>query len=800
MDKFNRWLDRHVNVRVRRHLHIYAEWVTSHPWRVIAVSVLTVACLAAGLSQLTFRSDNRIFFAKSNPDLLELDKFERIYGRDDNIIFVVSARDGDLFTPQRLAAINALTDAAWRLPEVKRVDSVTNFQRARALDNDINIDHLARSGDPITAAQATRLREEAKLEPLLIGRLLSKDAKLGLVAVNFRFQPGQASSQSEAAMRAAQKISDAFAQRHPDLDVGLSGSVALDHAFVEASTFDSSVLLPAMLAVLLVIIVLALRSGAGSLATFFVIVLGTLSALGAAALLGIPLSSPSVIAPNIILTLATCDCLHICAGMMRLRRAGLGRREAVRDVLIECWWPVSLTTLTTSIGFLSLGFSPVPPFAHLGFIVALGAVTTWALSMSFLPALLCVLPWQAAATELPAERISLAVARVVMRYPRRVLTLVALFAAVLGALAFTNTLDDRYVRYFDDSYRFRQATDRLNHELGGFYILEFSLDAREADGISTPQYLSEVERFENWLREQPGVTHVHGLPDVIKTINRAMNGGAQTAYALPGSRDTAAQYLALYEMSLPFGTDLKNQISSDKRLSRLSVSLSDVSTAAMADLQARAEAWAQANTPLIAASAKGTGTSLLFAHIGNRNIQEMLKGVFTGALVVWAIFLIAFRSVSLSVIGTIANFAPSLATLGVWALINGEVGMAVATVASITFGVVVDDTIHMLTTYSRLRREHGCNAYEAVEQAFAIAGPGMIAMTLALASGFACLAFSGFQINAWMGMMAALTILIAVLFDMLFIPSVLLAFRPRSSPKPKTNSVSVAGAEEFQSV
>lgn len=788
MERINHWIHATIGRRAHRGLTAYVDWITKNPWPVLVVSVLIALGLAYGLSTLTFRSDNRVFFGEDNPELRELENFERTFGREDNVIFVVSAKAGDLFTPARLRAINELTDAAWRLPDVKRVDSVTNFQRVRASENDIDIDQLARSGDSLTPAQASQLRREAAEEPLLVGRLLSRDARLGLVAVNFRFHPDTASSQSEAAMAAARQLSDGFAGKYPELEIGLSGSVALDHAFVEASTFDSSVLLPAMLVVLLIVIVVTLRSAAGSFATFLVILLGTLSALGLSALLGIPLSSPSVVAPNIILTLATCDCLHICAGMMRLRRSGMERREAVRDSLIDCCGPISLTTLTTSVGFLSLGFSPVPPFAHLGFIVAIGAVTTWALSMSFLPALLCVLPWKGARAPLPAERMSLRVAQVVMRYPRRILAIVAVFTVVLSAFAFTNTLDDRYVRYFDESYRFRQATDRLNQELGGFYVLEFSLDAGEPDGVAKPEYLAEVEAFQDWLRVQPGVTHVHGLPDVIKTLNRAMNGGGAAAYVLPGSRDVAAQYLALYEMSLPFGADLKNQISSDKRWSRLSVNLSDVSTAAMADLQARARAWAKVNTPLLAPSATGTGTSLLFAHIGNRNIHEMLKGIFSGVLVVWVIFLLAFRSVSLSIIGTIANFAPSLATLGVWALVNGEVGMAVATVASITFGVVVDDTIHMLMTYARLRRNEQNTAYEAVRQAFEIVGPGMIAMTLALASGFACLAFSGFQINAWMGLMAALTILIAVLFDLLFIPAILLAFAGRADGKARTTN------------
>jgi predicted RND superfamily exporter protein len=762
--------------RLQTMLALYAGLVTRHPWMVLLVSLLLAAALSVGLSALTFRSDNRIFFANDNPELLALEKFEATYGRDDTILFVVNARDGDLFTTKRLDAINELTDAAWSMDDVKRVDSVTNFQRARAVGDDIDIDQLHRSGDPLSEADARALKAEAAKEPLLMGRLLSADGRLGLVAVNFRFDPASASSQTAQAIAASKQLVEKLRVAHPDLEVGLSGSVALDNAFVEASTFDTSVLLPLMLVVLLAILLFVLRSASGAFATLCVILLGTTSALGTTALLGIPLSSPSVIAPDIILTIACCDCIHLISGMMRLRADGLSRREAIGEVLVECWWPVTLTTITTSVGFLSLAFSPVPPFAHLGIIVALGSVLTWLLTVTFLPALLCILPWKASRSTLPAENLSSRVAALVMRRPRQVLAAVLAISTILSAFAFTNELDDRYVRYFGQGYNFRQATDRLNQGIGGFYTIEYSLDSGEQDGIARTDYLDQVNQFANWLRLQPGVTHVHGLPDVLKTLNRAMNGGGVEQYRLASDREVTAQHLALYEMSLPFGTDLKNQITADKQMSRLSVSLNDVSTSAMADLDAKAQAWAQQNTPLIAASAKGTGTSLMFAHIGNRNITEMLKGVASGMLVVWVIFLIAFRSFALSIIGTIANFVPAVVTLGVWALINGEVGMAVATVASVTFGVVVDDTIHMLSTYSRLRREEGFTAEQAVRGAFEIVGPGMIAMTLALSAGFACLAFSGFEINSWMGMMASATILVAVLFDLLFIPSVLLIF------------------------
>ncbi|WP_177408614.1 RND family transporter [Pseudomonas sp. M30-35] len=732
------------------------------------------------MSQLTFRGDNRVFFAGNNPDLIALDKFEQVYGRDDTLLFVISAQQGDLFNPATLDAISRLTDQAWNLPNVKRVDSLTNFQRVQAVGDDINIDQLLRTGDPLSAADAHKLKQASKHEPLLIGRLVSQDGRLALVAVNFRFAPNTASQQTAKSMHAAQKLAENFKQSNPELNLGLSGSIALDNAFVEASISDSTVLLPSMVLVLLAVIFLVLRSAACAFVTFAVIALGTTSALGIAALLGVPLSSPSVVAPNIILTIACCDCIHICSGMMRLRRTGLSRTESVKEVLVECWWAVTLTSITTAIGFLSLLFSAVPPFAHLGIIVALGSLMAWLLSLTFLPALLCVLPWKAA-NVIPAQSLSSIVAGVVIKHPRKILLSVSLISLVLSGFAFTNTLDDRYVRYFDQRFEFRQATDSLNQQLGGFYTMEYSLDSGEEGGISNPAYLNQTEQFAQWLRQQPGVTHVNGLPDIVKTLNRAMNGGAGKQYRLPTSAALSSQLLALYEMSLPFGTDLKNQLTADKRSARLTVSLADVSTARMAELQAQAQTWAKQNTPLIADSARATGTSLLFAHIGNRNIHEMLKGMLIGVFAVWLVFIVAFRSLGLSLIGSVANLIPALVTLGIWALVNGEVGMAVATVASVTFGVVVDDTIHMLTTYSRLRRA-GQSTYEAVELSFNMVGTGMITMTFSLAAGFACLAFSGFQINAWMGLMASITIVVALLFDLLFIPAILLVFAPKPRP------------------
>lgn len=264
----------------------------------------------------------------------------------------------------------------------------------------------------------------------------------------------------------------------------------------------------------------------------------------------------------------------------------------------------------------------------------------------------------------------------------------------------------------------------------------------------------------------------------------AVPGGAAApfrqpgGYVVPEDRAVAAQYLLLYEMSLPHGLDLKDRMTVDKSATRMTVSLKNLSTGEVLDLLDRAERWAGENLRVIA-QPKGTGTTVVFAHIGMRNIREMIDGTVLSIASISLLLFFIFRSLTAGVIGVFTNAAPALIVLGAWALIVGEVGMAVAVIASMTLGIVVDDTIHFLDRYLHARRVLGETARAAVRHAMRVTGPAMFTSTVVLASGFFCLALSGFQINAWLGLMTAITILVAAAFDLLLLPSMLIVMGGR---------------------
>jgi len=287
----------------------------------------------------------------------------------------------------------------------------------------------------------------------------------------------------------------------------------------------------------------------------------------------------------------------------------------------------------------------------------------------------------------------------------------------------------------------------------------------------------QLDAFADWLRQQPEVTHVAALSDIMRTLNQAMNGGEQAAYHLPEKAGVAAQFLWLYEMSLPAGLGLREQVTVDKSESRMTVALTDLSTQQVLDLAARAQIWVNQYAPLLAGSAGATGTTILFSRIGKRNIEEMLTGTLLALSLISVALFFVFKSFLLGTVAIFSNLIPPLAALGGWALFVGEVGMAVATIAAVTLGIVVDDTIHFIEAAQRARRCDNVDAAEAVLIAIQQAGPGIIITTVVLAAGFTCLYFSGFQINAWMGLMTAIVICVAFVFDFLFIPSILIRMR-----------------------
>ncbi|UCE89311.1 MAG: MMPL family transporter [Pseudomonadota bacterium] len=754
----------------------YADWVIRHRWLVIVTTLIVVVLAASGGRHLGFSNNYRVFFSQENPELTAFEEFQKTYTKNDNILFVLQPSDGRVFTPAMADAVEWLTAQSWKIPYAIRVDSFSNFQHSWAAGDELTVEDLVRDATTLSTAELERREAVALAEPLLRGNLLSPTADTTGINVTIQYPEIDNMKEVPEAVAFARQLASELRERHPDVTVVLSGISMLNNAFAEAGQTDAQTLVPLMYALLIVAMAIALRSLAGTVTTVLIIGLSTATAMGLAGHLGIKLTPVSVTAPTIILTLAIADSVHLLVTMLTLMREGRGKHEALKESVRVNFIPVSITSLTTIVGFLALNFSDAPPFWHLGNITAMGIAAAWALSLAFLPAVISLLPLRVTARRTllgGIERRLSQLAEVVIAQRRPIL--IGMGAAALGlmALAPTIVLNDQFVRYFDHRVQFRNDADFATENLTGVYVVEYSLAGREAGGISEPTYLANLERFTRWLREQPEVTHVYSYSDIIKRLNKNMHGDDPAWYDVPEDRELAAQYLLLYELSLPFGLDLNDRISVDKSATRVSVTLQEISTAEIRAFLERSTQWLAVNTPDYMHT-RPTSASVMFSYISQRNIESMLRGNAVAVALIAAIMILMLRSVGLGLLSLIPNTVPILMTFGIWALLVGQVGMAAATVTATSLGIVVDDTVHFLSKYLRARRERGLDRADAIRYAFRTVGTAIVVTTVVLTVGFGVLAGSTFLINSQLGLLTALAVVLAMVVDFLLLPALLL--------------------------
>ncbi len=759
----------------------WAEFVIRFKWPVLIVT-LTLAIGLGSQGNMEFDGDYHVFFSESNPELEAFDALQEKYTKDDNVIIVLSPSNGDIFTSENLIAIEELTAKAWNTPYSSRVDAVTNFQHTSAQGDDLYVDDLSYESASKTDAEIAEIKEKALKEPLLVNRLLNESGSVTAINITVRL-PGEDSAKEipEVTAFIRNAISD-FQEKHSNFQVHSSGLVPLNTAFFESSMRDL-MLTMIMLVIVIITTLILTRSFFSTLATFIVVIFSIISAVGFVGIMGIKLTPPSSVFPTMILTLAVADSIHILITMLqKMRKDGYAKKEALVESMRLNFMPVFITSLTTVIGFLTMNFGDVPPFWDLGNITAFGMTMAFLYSTTALPALMAILPVKVKAKkESTTEKVSwyTNLGLFVAKQPAR-LTLISL--VIIGGLTFLatkNQFNDEFINYFDETVQFRTDTDYISQNLTGIYNVEFSVGSGESGGINNPEYLKKLNAFEDWLNEQPEVIHVNAFSEVARRVNRSMHGDNQTYYQVPVNREEAAQYLLLYELSLPFGLDLNNQINVDKSETRVTVTIKNISSAEMIAFSKRAERWLQSNTPK-PMHAIGVSPTLMFSKLGFRQADSMLKGNIIALILISLVLMLALRNFKLGLLSIIPNVTPVLVGFGLWWVYKGTINTGMVIVFGMTLGIIVDDTVHFMSKFLRARRELGYDARQAVIYAFETVGKALVTTTIVLIAGFAVLSTSSFALNSYMARITVIIISAALIIDFILLPALLILLSKKS--------------------
>jgi len=742
-------------------------------WLIVVLIPLLTIIMATQLKHLEFEGSYRIWFGESSTILQDYDKFRSIFGNDDAVSIIFKDENG-VMNPKALHVIDRITQKLWQTHYISRVDSITNYQYVHADEeypDEILVEDFI---DDIDALTPQQLQEKARIithEDQVIGRIISKDTKTTMIVGRMTPKAGDDPQVSANLQAAVEKIVEE--EKASGYDFHLGGGPVLNMAFITLGQHDASTFTPLVLLISMIILWIIFKRPSGMFLSISVVIFTFLIVLSVQVLLGYRLNNFTANMPIFVVAIGIADAMHLFWIYQIGRKKGLDNHAAIHYSVHKNFLPIFLTSLTTAVGFASLGISAVVPIKTLGIATANAALLAFVLTILFVPAMLAIINPRIKANETQEGKKTTPIlahkyAAFIIRHDLKIIISSVIFFSIIGLGLTQVKVDSNTVRYFKEDVPFRQTVHFMQDNLTGPMAYEIVVDSKEKDGIKSPAFMYTVEKFyEDYKNRFTDVRHVSSLTDVVKKFNEVMNGSK----SIPNDQNLIAQYLLLYSLSLPQGMEINDRMDVDERLFRITSSVNIVDTSLDLEMIAWIEAWWE-KTPY---SAKTNGQAVMFAHMQHDVTDTLIESILLAITAVSLMMILIFRNLRILPLFIIPNILPIVLVVGVmgWLGITIDIGVAIS--GAIIIGVAVDDTIHFLVKYREARRR-GDNIQTSLEYVMQYAGSAIIFTTLILSVAFLIFVFSQFLPNVNFGIVTAVALIIAVLVDLLMLPAILSRF------------------------
>ncbi len=757
----------------------FFDTILTYPkWVCFITLVVTLICVL-GLGGLSSSNDYRAFLDDDYPGMLELAEVESRFAENKVGSVFVQPNEGSIFTPEGLALLRELTEELWSVSRIKRVDSLTNFQFTKAIGDDLYVQDLVPLDSALGEAEIALAREVALSDPAIVDLMVSRDESVAAIVLTFDFSGADSLDATQRDMVAEEIL--AVMARHQsepsDFKIIESGMFFGDYYSDRYLNEINELLMPVMLLVMMVLLTILLRSFSGLIAATIVVVGSGVITMGILGWAGMLLEAVAAMGPIVIMTLAVADSVHIIVGAQAALGRGMDKAAAIKESLRINFMPVFLTSLTTALGVITFVFTDFPSLRKLGVIIAIGVSVAFILSVTILPVLLRWMPLKPRSPDSAGQEFFTVLASFSMRNAKLILP-VALIASLVLSFGITRgVVDESFQNLFKPHTDIAKSIKVADEKLAGLLQLDVAVFGNQPNEVITPTFLKTLDDFKQWALDQENVTHVQTVSDTFKRLNKSMHGDDESWYRLPDNRELAAQYLLLYEMSLPVGLDLSTQISLDKSATRLAVSATNVEGANVLRLQRSIRKWFADNAPQYRVIA--TGLVPLMSEVTTEQLApKMARGGIIAVMMVSLVLFFALRSWLLGTLGMLANVIPIAVGYGLWALSGQIYNFVVISVAGICLGMVVDFAVHFIDKF-RHSFQQGRGVEASIHYAFEkVAGPITITAAVLMA-GFFVLSFTNTATFDGLGLLTPIIILLALTFDLLVLPALLYLFYGR---------------------
>ena len=746
------------------------------------VSCVTITALASGLLSTRFDGTFNALLTQSDPYLDELELMDQEFPIPTEAAFIFVAPQGQtVFTQATLQAVNDLRKSYSAIPHAGYLSTILNWispETQRRL--------FAKNIDEYSESEFAELARSAVQDRLLTNNLLSQDASLTFGNLELDARDASTSERLEIAA-AIQQLRDDLRQRHPGVELYVGSDMILEQSSQSAMIEDLTSLLPIVILICVLVICYCFRSLTLGACILVHVVVTAACTVGTVNYLGFSFNNISIIAPLVVIIIAVANSVHIISIYKQALTSGMGRLAAMEHSLSYNFQPVSLAALTTAIGFSSLNMTSSPAIQDFGQIVAVGIVFAYGLTFTMLPANMV---WFTALGKQDLQDQTVFMQRPLDRviaftntHDKAIFLLFTGLALGTATLLPLNETDFNRLDFIANEGDIREYYDQVAEKMNRGPALTYAIKTPSHNGIVDVGFLQEVEVFTGWLGNLENVESVASLNDVLKTVNQFINDKNPEYFYLPDTEDTVENYLDAFRLVNSREFPISGFVSDDLSAMTVFINATQISNQEVLDLDTQitqkfSEIFSDAE--LI----HGSGL-LLFSRMDELVTTELLQGYSVSLLLITLTLVLGFGSTYFGILSVLPNLLPATMVFGFWAILVGQLDPFVMMLFSISIGLVVDDTVHILSHYLESRRA-GVSQSDAVAHSIQIAGPALTVTTLVLALGTTILIFANTIYFQQSAKLLVPIVILALVLDLIYLPTILKRFDNKFSSDPGT--------------
>ena len=756
----------------------FAKLLIKYRYLSIGLVLIAVCLLATGLTKLTFNPDLETYFPEGHPAVIRYNEIDDMFIPTDNLIIAVHSNEGTLFNGDSLKVIEELTKKSWTIPYSVRVDSLTNYSYVKSVNDDLIVEPFIEEAEKKSIEFFEKRENLVAGEDIIYKSLISEDKKTSVVSIIVDPPGPNKEDQNSELINYILGFIEPIKESNENLDIRLLGNPYLDYISPRIVKAEMPVVMPLMLLLIFFIVFLMIRSYVAVLATFVVILMSLIATFGSIGILDNPLNQMVTTIPILIITLALADCIHLFSIYFQNRVKGISSKESMEKSLEMNIQPLFLTTISTCIGFLCLNFIEVAPLRDFGNAVAIGIGFAFIFTIFFIAPIVSFFEVRTASKVTKQTRFSTSVGSFILKNGNKLIFSITSISFLILLCIPMNELDENPTQMYAEGFTsFSSDTLWLDEKLSVTFPVNF-LATNEEGQVSDPDFLEILDKFSVWLEEREQVNHVTSLANNMKNLNKSMHGDDPEWKKIPENADLSAQYLFFYEMSLPMGLDLNSSISQDRKSTKISATLKDMSANEFKEFNNEVLGYLQQNN-LENMISEPSSFRVIFTYMVEAIVNSLLYGLFIGILLITLIIGLFFRSYLLPALSIFPNILPIGMGFGLWGLFVGDVGFMVAVGMGSTLGVIIDFTVHFLSKYELARKEFKKSVEESVIYSFETVGFALIIMTVVLALGFSVLNLVTFIPIQDFAKFSVICFIGGLIINFLFLPNLLMKFDKR---------------------